>query len=124
MAEKSVDGWDIVQSLRRLVLTAAPKAKESSKWAPPVYEDNGPFAYIKAFRTTPAQRRSKPKLAARRPGLPASPHLFRWQDLCRLQLDGAGVLGRRFEIPLGLRKSATGSEGHSRYQCPGQALHA
>ena len=44
-------GWrgEVVSSLRRLVLDAAPDAAESIKWAQPVYEDNGPFCYIKAF---------------------------------------------------------------------------
>jgi hypothetical protein len=55
--ERTVDAYaarlpaaqrEIVESLRRLVLAAAPEAKESFKWAQPVYELNGPFAYIKA----------------------------------------------------------------------------
>ncbi|MGD2178496.1 MAG: DUF1801 domain-containing protein [Anaerolineae bacterium] len=41
---------DVVSSLRRLILETAPDAKESIKWAQPVYEDNGPFCYIKAFK--------------------------------------------------------------------------
>ena len=59
MAEKTVDsyiegleGWqgEIVSKLRSAVLGAAPEAKESIKWAQPVYEtDDGPFCYIKAF---------------------------------------------------------------------------
>jgi hypothetical protein len=40
----------IVESLRRLVKDAAPDAVESFKWAQPVFESNGPFAYIKAHR--------------------------------------------------------------------------
>lgn len=39
----------IVESLRRLIREAAPQATEAFKWAQPVYEMNGPFAYIKAF---------------------------------------------------------------------------
>jgi hypothetical protein len=32
------------------VREAAPEAKESIKWVQPVYEQNGPFCYIKAFK--------------------------------------------------------------------------
>jgi hypothetical protein len=58
MAEKTVDDYisgledskaEIVARIRKIVLQAAPKVKESIKWAQPVYESNGPFAYIKAF---------------------------------------------------------------------------
>jgi hypothetical protein len=41
----------IVTTLRVLVKEAAPDAQESIKWAQPVYETNGPFAYIKVFPT-------------------------------------------------------------------------
>lgn len=41
----------IVTALRLLVKEAAPDAVESIKWAQPVYETNGPFAYIKVFPT-------------------------------------------------------------------------
>jgi hypothetical protein len=41
---------DVVLALRDLVREAAPEAKESIKWAQPVYEENGPFCYIKAFK--------------------------------------------------------------------------
>jgi len=60
MAEKSVDGYiagledwqaEIVTRVRIIVRQAAPAAKESYKWAQPVYESNGPFAYIKAFKS-------------------------------------------------------------------------
>jgi hypothetical protein len=37
----------IVNSLRRIIRQAAPTATESLKWGQPVYEENGPFAYIK-----------------------------------------------------------------------------
>jgi hypothetical protein len=40
----------IVEALRTLVRMAAPDAVETFKWAEPVYEVNGPFAYIKAHR--------------------------------------------------------------------------
>lgn len=58
MAEKTVDNYitqlenwqaEIVSEVRQIILTAAPEADESIKWAQPVYEINGPFAYIKAF---------------------------------------------------------------------------
>lgn len=48
------DGWkgDIIAQLRTLVTNAAPEAKESFKWAQPVYELNGPFCYMKAFKNS------------------------------------------------------------------------
>ena len=60
MVDKTVDdyiagleGWkgEVVSKLRGIILEAAPDAKESIKWAQPVYESNGPFAYIKAFQS-------------------------------------------------------------------------
>ena len=60
MTEKTVDGYitglegwkgEIVSRVRQIVLGTAPDAKESIKWAQPVYESNGPFAYIKAFKS-------------------------------------------------------------------------
>jgi hypothetical protein len=57
MAAKTVDeyiaglqGWqqEVVAAIRAIVQEAAPEAKESIKWAQPVYEVDGPFAYIKA----------------------------------------------------------------------------
>ena len=59
LLEKSVDNYiaglepwkaQIVARLRSIILEAAPQAKESIKWAQPVYEINGPFCYIKAFK--------------------------------------------------------------------------
>jgi hypothetical protein len=59
MAEKTVDNYianldewqgEIISEVRRIILNAAPEALESIKWAQPVYEINGPFAYIKAFK--------------------------------------------------------------------------
>ena len=41
----------MAETLRRLVKTAAPGAIETIKWAQPVYEANGPFAYFRAFKS-------------------------------------------------------------------------
>jgi hypothetical protein len=48
----SLEGWqaEAVASLRQIVLDAVPGAAERFKWAQPVYESNGPFCYIKAFK--------------------------------------------------------------------------
>ena len=60
MATKTVDeyvaglaGWqaEAVTAIRQLVREAAPKATEAYKWAQPVYEANGPFAWIKAYKS-------------------------------------------------------------------------
>jgi len=47
-----LEGWQpkAVATLRQLVLEAVPEATERLKWAQPVYESNGPFCYIKAFK--------------------------------------------------------------------------
>jgi hypothetical protein len=37
-----------IRRLRAIVKAAAPKAAESIKWGQPVYEQDGPFAFIKA----------------------------------------------------------------------------
>ena len=59
VAGKSVDAYladlpaeqqELVEALRRLVLDAAPGARESMKWSQAVFEDHGPFAYIKAHK--------------------------------------------------------------------------
>jgi len=59
LTKRSVDDYvaalgaeqrEIVDRLRRLVKSAAPSATEVFKWAEPVYETNGPFAYIKAHK--------------------------------------------------------------------------
>ena len=59
MANKTVDSYivwlewrkgEIVARVRKIVLQAVPEAKESIKWAQPVHESTGPFAYIKAFK--------------------------------------------------------------------------
>lgn len=41
----------IVNQLRALVAAAAPEATETFKWGQPVYEVNGPMAYLKAYKT-------------------------------------------------------------------------
>ena len=60
MAEKTVDSYiaelenwksEVVSMVRQIILKVAPSVKESIKWAQPVYESNGPFAYIKAFQS-------------------------------------------------------------------------
>ena len=38
---------EIVAALRTLIREAAPDATEAIKWAQPVFEDNGPFAFIR-----------------------------------------------------------------------------
>jgi hypothetical protein len=59
MAAKTIDEYiaslggdwraDTVAELRRVVDGAAPDAKATIKWAQPVWESNGPLAYVKAF---------------------------------------------------------------------------
>ncbi|NIM94655.1 MAG: DUF1801 domain-containing protein [Anaerolineales bacterium] len=50
---KSLADWrgDVVSKVRGIVLNAAPEAKEAIKWSQPVYEFNGPFCYIRAFKS-------------------------------------------------------------------------
>jgi hypothetical protein len=50
---KSLGDWrgDVVRELDALVRKAAPGTSGSIKWAQPVYELQGPFAYVKAFTT-------------------------------------------------------------------------
>ena len=59
MAAKTVDeyiagleGWqaEIVSRVRQIIIETVPDARESIKWAQPVYESGGPFAYFKAFK--------------------------------------------------------------------------
>jgi len=61
MAAKTVDeyiaglqGWqqEVVAAIRVIVQEAAPEARESIKWAQPVYEVAGPLAYIKAHSSS------------------------------------------------------------------------
>ena len=52
--EEYVEGlgdWraEVVRAVDALVRKAAPEANASIKWAQPVYEQGGPFAYVKAF---------------------------------------------------------------------------
>lgn len=58
--DKTVDGYvatlgpeqvAVVNALRALVKRTAPEAQEVVKWAQPVYQVNGPFAYMKAFKS-------------------------------------------------------------------------
>lgn len=46
-----LSGWQAaaVQQLCALVEAAAPEATGSIKWAQPVFEDHGPFCYVRAF---------------------------------------------------------------------------
>jgi hypothetical protein len=59
-SDKTVDAYiaslpaaqkEVAARVRKLLREAAPGATESIKWAQPVYEDHGPFAYIKAYPT-------------------------------------------------------------------------
>jgi hypothetical protein len=59
MAAKTIDEYieslggdwraETVAGLRHVVDDAAPGAAATIKWAQPVWESNGPFAYVKAF---------------------------------------------------------------------------
>lgn len=48
---ESLPDWrgEVVASARDAIVGAAPDATASIKWAQPVFEAQGPFAYIKAF---------------------------------------------------------------------------
>lgn len=50
IARLDADQAAIVTRLRTLIQQAAPHAQEAFKWAQPVYEQGGPFCYIKAFK--------------------------------------------------------------------------
>jgi hypothetical protein len=61
MAAKNVDdyisglgGWktEVTSQIRKIITSTTPNAKESIKWAQPVYEVNGPFCYMKAFKNS------------------------------------------------------------------------
>ena len=45
-------GWkaEVLGRIRTLVFETAPEVREAYKWAQPVYEVNGPFCYMKAFK--------------------------------------------------------------------------
>jgi hypothetical protein len=60
MAAKTVDeyaasfpGWqaEAIGAIRQIIHEAAPKATESIKWAQPVWEENGPMVWLKAYKT-------------------------------------------------------------------------
>jgi hypothetical protein len=46
------DDWraEAIARIREIVLRAEPPVLEAFKWSQPVYEMNGPFCYIKAFK--------------------------------------------------------------------------
>lgn len=48
---RDLTGWkkEVVEKLRKIVKEVAPNATESIRWGQPVFELNGPFAWIKAF---------------------------------------------------------------------------
>lgn len=50
----SLGDWraDATARVRQIVLAAVPEAIESIKWSQPTYEVNGPFCYIKAFKSS------------------------------------------------------------------------
>jgi hypothetical protein len=59
MAAKTVDeyaaafpGWQAEANgtIRQVIREAAPKATESIKWAQPVWEENGPMIWLKAYK--------------------------------------------------------------------------
>ena len=49
-----LDGWkaETVTGVRQIILEAAPDSTESIKWSQPVYESNGPFCYMNAFKNS------------------------------------------------------------------------
>jgi hypothetical protein len=58
MAARTVDEYiaglgdwrgEAVAAVRDVIRAAAPDARESIKWAQPVYETDGPFAFIRAY---------------------------------------------------------------------------
>jgi len=60
VAAKNVDAYiaslpseqaKVVSTIRQIIRKTAPKAAEAVKWAQPVYEANGPFCYIRAFKS-------------------------------------------------------------------------
>jgi len=60
MAAKTVDeyagafpGWqaETIGAIRQIIREAAPKATESIKWAQPVWAENGPMIWLKAYKS-------------------------------------------------------------------------
>lgn len=49
---RGLEGWQaaVVESIRAIVASAAPGSTEAMKWGQPVFEQVGPFAYVKAFK--------------------------------------------------------------------------
>ena len=47
-----LEGWQsgVVSRVRDIVSDSAPDATASIKWSQPVFEQNGPFCYIRAFK--------------------------------------------------------------------------
>ncbi|MCH8903222.1 MAG: DUF1801 domain-containing protein [Bacteroidetes bacterium] len=47
-----LDGWqsEVVTLVRGIVEGSAPDAAASIKWSQPVFEQNGPFCYVRAFK--------------------------------------------------------------------------
>ena len=52
IAALSDDHRKVAERIRELVAEVAPGAAVSIKWAQPVWETNGPFAYLKPFPVT------------------------------------------------------------------------
>ncbi len=48
----ALDGWrsEALSLVRDIVNESAPEATSSIKWSQPVFEQNGPFCYIRAFK--------------------------------------------------------------------------
>jgi hypothetical protein len=47
-----LDGWqsEAVSRVRDIVDASAPDSASAIKWSQPVFEQNGPFCYIRAFK--------------------------------------------------------------------------
>jgi hypothetical protein len=61
MGSKTIDAYiagleawqaEVATSVREIVRGAAPEAKEGIKWSQPVWETNGPFCYLKAWKNS------------------------------------------------------------------------
>ena len=48
------EGWkrEAVEKLAEIVRSAAPKSDEAIKWAQPVWLSNGPYCYVKAYKSS------------------------------------------------------------------------